>query len=61
MTVFETDSHGNPTHYMCTTVLGSKAEVYIEYDYSNPKRVDVHIYRMIFPEKGKEIVEERKW
>lgn len=61
MTVFKNDTHGNPTHYECITVLGSKAEVFIEYDYSDPKRVDVHIYRMIFPEKGVEIVEPRKW
>lgn len=61
MTVFKTDSHGNPVHYECTTVLGSRATVFVEYDYSNPKKVDAHVYRMVFPEKHKEIVEPRKW
>lgn len=61
MNVFKTDKHGNPTEYECTTVLGSRARVFIEYDYSNPKKVDAHIYRMVFPEKGTEIVEPRKW
>lgn len=61
MDVFKTDSHGNPTHYMCNTVLGTKAEVFIEYDYSNPKKVDAHIYRMKFPDRGTEIIEPRRW
>ena len=61
MTVYESDSRGNPVHYGCVTVLGHRAEVQVEYDYSNPSRVDAHIYRMSFPESGHEIVEPRKW
>ena len=61
MEIFKTDKHGNPTHYRCTTVLGNKAIVYIEYDYSNPNKVDAHIYRMIFPDKGIELLSPRKW
>ena len=61
MQVFENDKQGNPTHYITTTVLGGKAEVFIEYDYSDPKRVDVHIYRMVFLDRGTEINEPRKW
>ena len=61
MEVYKTDSRGNPTHYKCNTVLGSEAIVFVEYDYSNPKKVDAHVYRMIFPGKGKEIEEARKW
>ena len=63
MNVFKTDKHGNPTHYECMTVLGNKATVHIEYDYSNPKKVDAHIYRMVFWKKDKvvELTSPRKW
>jgi hypothetical protein len=61
MQVIESDQRGNPTHYTCNTVTCGKAEVFVEYDYSDLKSVDVHIYKMVFLDRGTEINEERRW
>ena len=58
--VFENDEHGNRTHYTCTTATGRTAEVWVEYNYENPKTIGAHIYRMEF-DNGHVIVEPRRW
>lgn len=61
MQVYESDTRGNPVHYECGTLTCGKAEVFVEYDYSNPKKVDAHIYRMVFLDRGTEINEPKKY
>lgn len=61
MNAIECDNRGNPVHYTCMTATCGQAEVWVEYDYSNPRRIDAHIYHMKFFKTGREIVEPRKW